>query len=212
VLEVRCRRGCRADDGRVEKTAARSQRDQHRPAGRDLKAPRREVTVRYRVAERVEGEPEQDGSAPRAGGCTSGGAGCDVHGDDHRGCSMPVVRVSALPQPAGVDVEAAAKAVALDLAALLGEEPRGTWVTWETFEPGLYVEGDVAPAIQPRATHPPLVRVVAAERPPELVERMLTSVAETLVRALGLEPGNVFAVFEQATPGRLYTGGHIVGR
>ena len=123
---------------------------------------------------------------------------------------MPLVRVSALPQPEGFDVAAAAKAVALDLAALLGDEPRGTWVTWETIKPGLYAEGDVAPDVQPRDTHPPLVRLFAAQRPPELVERMLVCVADTLVRELRLEPGNVFAVYEEAAPGRLYTGGSVV--
>lgn len=69
-----------------------------------------------------------------------------------------------------------------------------------------------APAVQPRATHPPLVRVIAYEgRPPEVVERMLVTVAETLARELRLEPGNVFVRFEEATAGRLYTGGGIAG-
>jgi len=99
-----------------------------------------------------------------------------------------------------------------ELAGLLGEEPRGTWATWETIEQGWYSEGGVAPAAQPTGTHPPLVTLVASEgRPPELVTRMLTCVADTLARELGLEPGNVFVAFEEVRPGRLYTGGRVVG-
>jgi hypothetical protein len=40
---------------------------------------------------------------------------------------------------------------------------------------------------------------------------MLVTVAETLARELRLEPGNVFVRFEEATAGRLYTGGGIAG-
>jgi hypothetical protein len=123
-----------------------------------------------------------------------------------------VIQVRALPQQQGVDIGAAAVAVTVSVATELGEEPRGTWVAWQTIEPGGYTEGDEAPDFQPRATHPPLVEVVAFEgRPPELVERVLVAVAETLAAALRLEPGNVFVRWVEATGGRLYTGGRVVG-
>jgi hypothetical protein len=93
-------------------------------------------------------------------------------------------------------------AVATALAAELGEDPRGTWATWETVE--AYAEGGVTPAEQPRDTHPPLVTVTARGRPPEVVTRMLLCVGDTLVRELGLDPGNVFVTYEQVEPGRLY--------
>jgi phenylpyruvate tautomerase PptA (4-oxalocrotonate tautomerase family) len=125
---------------------------------------------------------------------------------------VPVVEINALPPQTGIDVARVLAAVTRDLAAVLGEEPRGTWATWQPLEPGRYVEGDVAADRQPAATHPPLVRVTGFEgRPPELVARMLTTVAETLARELGLEPGNVFVRYEEARAGRLYTGGSIAG-
>jgi phenylpyruvate tautomerase PptA (4-oxalocrotonate tautomerase family) len=124
---------------------------------------------------------------------------------------MPVIEITALPQPADVDVGAALAAVTTALAELLGEAPAGTWATWEELEPGRYAEGDDAPAVQPRGTHPPLVRVIAFEgRGPERVAAMLTCVAETLARELRLEPGNVFVRFEEARSGRLYDGGAVV--
>jgi phenylpyruvate tautomerase PptA (4-oxalocrotonate tautomerase family) len=124
---------------------------------------------------------------------------------------MPVVRIRALPQPPGIDVAAVLAAVTRELAAVLEEEPRGTWATWDELAPGRYSEGGDAPGRQPRDTHPPLVSLVAFEgRSDELVERMLTCVAYTLARALGLEAGNVFVTYEEARAGRIYTGGTVL--
>ena len=125
---------------------------------------------------------------------------------------MPVIR-RALPQPARVDTAAVLARVTAALAELLGDRPEGTWATWEPLEPGAYPEGASTPAEQPRSTHPPLVSLVAFEgRPPELVERMLVCVAETLARELGLEAGNAFVTYEEAASGRVYDGGRVVRR
>jgi phenylpyruvate tautomerase PptA (4-oxalocrotonate tautomerase family) len=65
--------------------------------------------------------------------------------------------------------------------------------------------------MQPATTHPPLVRVIAFEgRPAEQVAALVRCVATTLARELTLEEGNVFVVYEEARPGRLYTGGDVV--
>ena len=126
---------------------------------------------------------------------------------------MPVVRISALPQPDSVDISRVLAAVTTELAALLGEPPAGSWATWSTIRPGRYAEGTQTPEHQPRDTHPPLVRVIAFEgREPELIERMLTTIADTLVRELGLSLGNVFATYEEAASGRVYSGGRILAR
>ena len=114
---------------------------------------------------------------------------------------MPVVRIRALPQP-HVEPGPAAAAVATALAAELGENPRGTWVTWETVD--AYAEGGVAPAVQPRDTHTPIAALQAGARPPDVVARMLRVVGDTLVRELDLEPGNVFVTFDEVDPARLY--------
>ena len=114
---------------------------------------------------------------------------------------MPVIRIRALPQPSA-DVRAVAASVSTALAAELGEDPRGTWTTWETLD--AYAEGGEAPAEQPRDTHPPLATVLARGRPPETVAKMLRCVGDALVRELGLEPGNVFVTYEEVDPARLY--------
>jgi phenylpyruvate tautomerase PptA (4-oxalocrotonate tautomerase family) len=123
---------------------------------------------------------------------------------------VPVIEISALPQRDGVDLGAALYAVTRAVADELGEDERGTWATWQTLEPGRYAEGSDAPAVQPDSTHPPLVRMTVLEgRPAELVERMLVAAADALADALGLQPGNVFVRYEEATAGRVYTGGAI---
>ena len=59
------------------------------------------------------------------------------------------------------------------------------------------------PLEQPSATHPPIVRVSAFEgRSPDLVARVLSAVAGTVVRELGLEPGNAFVVWDELAAAR----------
>jgi phenylpyruvate tautomerase PptA (4-oxalocrotonate tautomerase family) len=124
---------------------------------------------------------------------------------------VPILQVEALPQAPGVEVEPALAAVCGEIAALLDEEPSGTWATWRTLEH--YVEGSDGPAVQPHSTHPPIVRVIAYRgREPEGVADLLRRTATVLARELRLEDGNVFVLYEEAQPGRLYTGGEVVDR
>ena len=126
---------------------------------------------------------------------------------------MPIVHVTALRQRVGVDLETVSRALAVAVSAELGEEPTGTWVTWQTLPPGAYREGqEDAPLEQPPATHPPIVRVSAFEgRSTELVARVLSAVAGTVVRELGLEPGNAFVVWDELRAGYVHTGGSMPG-
>ena len=125
---------------------------------------------------------------------------------------MPVVEIRALPQRDGIDIGAVLTAVTTALAAVLNEEPSGTWATWEEIASARYAEGSDTPLSQPRDTHPPLVRVTAFEgRSPELVAAMLDTVAGTLTRELDLDPGNAFVRYDEARSGRLFTGGEVRG-
>ena len=126
---------------------------------------------------------------------------------------MPIIQVTALRQRIGVDLGAVAKELAVAVSRELGEEPSGTWITWQTLEPGAYREGENdAPSEQPAATHPPIVRINAFEgRESDVVARVLSAVAGTLVRELGLEPGNAFVVWDELRAGRLHTGGGMPG-
>jgi hypothetical protein len=123
---------------------------------------------------------------------------------------MPVIQVTALPQRPGTDVSKVLTTLCREVAAALGEEERGVWATWQQLEAGAYAEAGDARSQQPAATHPPIARVIAFRgRSPDVVERMLETVAAVLVRELSLEDGNAFVLYEEALRGRLYTGGAI---
>ena len=125
---------------------------------------------------------------------------------------MPILEVTALPQPGSVDIAAVESALSRAVAAELGEDPAGTWVVWRSLELGRYAEGDAVPASQPATTHPPIVHVLAYEgRSAEIVARVIAVIGETLVHELGLAPGNAFVVWDELRAGRVYTGGGVLG-
>ena len=124
---------------------------------------------------------------------------------------MPVVRISGLPQAAVVDQGSVLARLCLRLAEVDDVEARHWWATWQPIAPDAYVEGDVpAPAVQPGASHPPIVEILAfAGRDAKLVERLLTLTSEILGNGLGMEPGNVFVTWTELQPGRVSTGGVV---
>jgi phenylpyruvate tautomerase PptA (4-oxalocrotonate tautomerase family) len=125
---------------------------------------------------------------------------------------MPVVQVTALRQRVGIELGHVSREIVLAVSRELDSDPADTWVTWQTLDPGAYREGEgePPPPEQPPATHPPLIRVSAFEgRSPDLVARVLSAVAGTVVRELGLEPGNVFVVWDELEAGRVHTGGSM---
>jgi phenylpyruvate tautomerase PptA (4-oxalocrotonate tautomerase family) len=118
---------------------------------------------------------------------------------------MPVIEIEMLPPAADLDVAATLGLVTTEVASFLGEEPGGTWAILHPIAPGHFAEGADAPASQPRETHPAIVRVLA-NHPPEQVPALLETVGRAVVRAFGLEEGNVFVRFEAADPRILYWG------
>ena len=118
---------------------------------------------------------------------------------------MPVIEISSLDPAGGLDVSIALGKVTTEVAAFIGEEPRGTWAIFRPIAAGHYAEGVDAPASQPEETHPAIVRVLA-NQPPEQVAALLETVGAAVVRAFGLEDGNVFVRFEPTDPDFLYWG------
>jgi hypothetical protein len=118
---------------------------------------------------------------------------------------MPVIEIATLPPANGIDVPSALGDVATEVAGYLDEDPRGTLAIHQPIAPGSYAEGRDAPTTQPAATHPAIVRVLAARGPDE-VAGLLEVVGRAVVRAFGLEEGNVFVRFERADPDRMHWG------
>jgi hypothetical protein len=123
---------------------------------------------------------------------------------------MPIVEIRALPMDPPVDVGAVLARVCVDLAREIGCPERQVWATWETVPAGWFAEAHVAPAVQPRDTHAPLVRILAMEgRSPEMIARMLETVSRSLAAVLPIDPDNVFARYEELERGRVAWGGRV---
>lgn len=125
---------------------------------------------------------------------------------------MPVLRIKALPQKDPLRVRDAMSATCLAIAEVYGCAPRQVWATWETIEPGFYVEGDIAADLQPPDSHPPIATLTCFEgRSAGDIEHLLTIAARTLSEALGM-PGNIFMEYHEAESGRVIAGDGILRR
>lgn len=125
---------------------------------------------------------------------------------------MPIVEITALPQPASVDVPTVLERVTLATAAGMDCEASVVWAVWRGVEPGGYVVRGHAPATQPQESHDPIVRIMAYEgRSAEVIARTVEGVGRTLAGCLGLDAANVFVVYEELKAGRVFTGGQVRG-
>lgn len=123
---------------------------------------------------------------------------------------MPSIRVRALPQPPSVDLSSVMAELRDHVAATLVAPADGVRVLWHTLEPGHYLEAGDTPAVQPSATHPPTIELVAFEgRSPAQIEQALTGLAAIIVQHLELEPGNAWVSYVEAAEGELYVQGAI---
>ena len=108
---------------------------------------------------------------------------------------MPLVEISALPQPEMVDIRAALERVRLAVASGLGCDAGVVWAVWREIGAGRYDAGGVTPDEQPRNSHDPIVRISAYRgRSEAAIAGTIEGVARTLAGALGLDPSNVFVV------------------
>ena len=123
---------------------------------------------------------------------------------------MPVLQIKALPQQDPSRVQPALKATCTAVAEVYGCAPEQVWATWETIQPGLYLEGRTAADIQPTDTHPPIATLTCFEgRSPEEIERLLAIAGKTLSEALGI-PGTIFMEYREAKSGRVIAGDAVV--
>lgn len=126
---------------------------------------------------------------------------------------MPIVEISALPQPASVHVPTVLERVGLALASGMECDPAVVWAVWRGVDAGCYVVSGHAPLTQPQESHDPIVRIMAYEgRSDEVIARTVEGVGRTVAGCLGLEASNVFVWYEELRAGRVFTGGAVRGR
>lgn len=125
---------------------------------------------------------------------------------------MPVIHISALPQPDPSVVQAALTATCVAVSQVYGCDERAVWAVWHPIEPGAYVEGRVGAETQPADTHPPICEIWSFEgRSEQDIEKILTTLAESLSQALRI-PNNVFAVYRDLRSGRVIAGNGVIRR
>ena len=125
---------------------------------------------------------------------------------------MPVLQISALPQPDPDRIGPALRATCKAIAEAYGCPARQVWATWTTIEPGLYVEGDLAVGIQPKDSHPPIGRLLCFEgKNAETIARTLEAAAAALSQELGI-PGNIFIEYAEARSGCVIAGDGVIRR
>lgn len=123
---------------------------------------------------------------------------------------MPIVEISALPQPASVDIPTVLERVSLALATGIECEPGAVWAVWRVVGPGCYVVEGHAPVTQPQESHDPIARIKAYEgRSDEAIARTVEGVGRTLAGCLGLDADRVFVCYEELRAGRVFTGGRV---
>lgn len=123
---------------------------------------------------------------------------------------MPLIQIQSLPPAVNVNRTAVLVAVNRAVARAASIPTATVWSTWTLIEPGHYVEGERSTDEQPTGTHPPIVRIIAfMGRRPEIIEAMLDAAATTLGNLVCDGEKNVFAVYEEAQPGRVFTGGQV---
>lgn len=123
---------------------------------------------------------------------------------------MPLVEISALPQPATVHVPTVLDRVAYAVSSALECDAGAVWVTWRTIEAGHYCVGGHVPSTQPQDSHDPIVRIRAYRgRSDEAIARTLEGVARTVAGCMGLEASNVYVLYDEIAPGRVHIGGRV---
>ena len=126
--------------------------------------------------------------------------------------AMPVLQIRGLPQSDPSRVQDAMKVTCAAIAKTYGCALDQVWATWETIEPGLYVEGNKTAEAQPANSHPPIARLICVEgKDPKAIEQLLTTAARTLSAALGM-PGNIFMEYHEARSGQVIAGDGVVRR
>ncbi|MEZ5064088.1 MAG: hypothetical protein R3B81_05100 [bacterium] len=124
---------------------------------------------------------------------------------------MPVLEVRALTQHPPIDVPAVLADLCTAVAEADGCPAHQVWATWHALRDGFYVEGTRTATVQPRETHPPLVRVMAsAGRDPDRVAAILRAAAGSLSKSLSLDPGNVFVHYEELPAGQVWSNGDLI--
>lgn len=124
---------------------------------------------------------------------------------------MPFIHIHSLPQAGPFDSDEAVRAISREFAAATATDERHVTVTWEWLQPGHYCHAGHTAAVQPPASHPLLVELLAPDfNSDERIERMLEVVAGAVAAQVGTGEANVFVAFRPARSGHVFDCGQLI--
>lgn len=125
---------------------------------------------------------------------------------------MPFIHIQSLPvSESTFSLNRILPAVSSDFSKALELDTQHITVTWQFYPPNSYsVAGKVSPS-QPKNSHPILVEVFAPDfNSQETVEKMLTTIANSIAEHAAVNVSNVFISFRPARSGQVFSDGDIV--
>ena len=124
---------------------------------------------------------------------------------------MPVIRIKSLPFEKTVNMATVLETVTKTFSADTGINVEHISATWEFLSLGHYVVAGRAAQYQPLDTHPILVDILAPDfNAADVVEKMLTSVAQNISKQTEIPITNIFINFQPAQSGKVFDQGVIV--
>ena len=124
---------------------------------------------------------------------------------------MPFIHIKSLPLDGGLSVSDIVEGISRDFSEQVGIEIEQVTATWEGLSSWHYAAAGRAAANQPNNSHPILVDLLVPDfYPPDLVEKMLTSVAASISKRAGVSDHNIFINLRLARSGQVFDAGEIV--
>lgn len=124
---------------------------------------------------------------------------------------MPFIHVRSLPFETPVAMDALVEGLSRDFAQGTGIGLEHVSATWAFLAPGHYAAAGRAADRQPAATHPVLVDLLAPDfNPPERIEAMLRTVADSIAKRAGVPSDNIFVDHRRARSGTVFDAGEVV--
>lgn len=124
---------------------------------------------------------------------------------------MPFIHIKSLPFDQSLDAPTVIEGLARDFASATGIALEHVTVTWDYLPSGHYAVAGKTAAYQPRDSHPFLVDLLTPDfNSPEIIEKMLTVVAQSIARHTNMPIHNIFIYHRQARSGSVFDAGEIV--
>ncbi|OMH26591.1 hypothetical protein [Motiliproteus sp. MSK22-1] len=124
---------------------------------------------------------------------------------------MPFIHIKSLPFETAIDIQPVVEAITLDFAKGTDVAAEHVSATWEFFNAGHYAVAGKAPKYQPENSHPILVDLLAPDFHSKAhIEKMLSIVAESVSKRLGVSINNIFVNHRQAATGMVFDQGKVV--